>query len=128
MQLSLINLILFILASSIGAGTRFIIGNTITPINSNFPLNTLIINLCGSCLIGLVWAASQHYHGSETFKFIVIAGFLGSFTTFSTFSLDSFKLIELNHYKHLTLYLTSSVFGGILLTMVGLQIGKLVFR
>lgn len=128
MQLNLTNIILFILASSIGAGTRLLIGNKIIFINSVFPINTLLVNLCGSFLIGLLWAVSQHLDLPETIKLIFIVGFLGSFTTFSTFSLDCLKLIELNHYKHLTYYLITSVIGGILLAIFGFQISKLFFR
>lgn len=128
MQLSLTNIIFFILASSIGATSRLFISNKTIFINSVFPINTLLVNLCGSFLIGLMWSVSQHYNLPGTIKLIFIVGFLGSFTTFSTFSLDCLKLIELNYYKHLTYYLITSIIGGVLLVIAGYQISKLFFR
>jgi CrcB protein len=103
------------IGGSIGALLRYLvanIGQSWTP--SDFPLGTLIVNIAGCALIGLMTALlvgplSQH---REFLRLLVIVGVLGGFTTFSTFALDTFELLEDGRVRQAVLYIVlSNVFG-----------------
>lgn len=75
-----------------------------------FPWGTLIVNVLGSFLIGLLvaWFDSV-WQPTQEFRALLITGLLGAFTTFSTFSLDIVTLWDKNSLLPATLYITSSV-------------------
>jgi len=79
----------------IGAILRYLVGGWVQNGFSTFPVGTLAVNFIGSFLLGLIMYASE-YRGifpEETRIFLTI-GILGAFTTMSTFSYETFKLIE----------------------------------
>ena len=79
----------------LGAISRFYI-NTI--VSKNFPhtlpLATLSVNVVGSFIIGMLIALFLHYTPSETTRVFLITGFLGALTTYSTFAIESFFLLN----------------------------------
>ncbi|UNL86778.1 fluoride efflux transporter CrcB [Priestia koreensis] len=84
-----------------------------------FPYGTLFVNLLGSFLLGLITGMGV---SSGTYSFFGI-GFMGAFTTFSTFKLEN---IQLHDQKKATVsywYLGSSYIGGLLLAFIGMWIG-----
>lgn len=113
-----------------GAILRYSVGILVTRFTGQgFPYGTLAVNLIGSFLLGLlsalgakVWSADPH------FKLMVLVGFLGSFTTFSTFMADSFTLLEKRGYLLVLLNLFGSMTAGLALFAIGLALGKLVTR
>lgn len=75
-----------------------------------FPYGTLSVNILGSFIMGLAIAIfAQYWQPSEAMRVFLITGFLGAFTTFSTFSLDVVSLWERQAYLHSALYLSGSV-------------------
>ncbi|MCP5246441.1 MAG: fluoride efflux transporter CrcB [Burkholderiales bacterium] len=88
-----------------------------------FPWGTLIVNIAGSFLMGALIAVFAHmWHPSETWRLFLVTGFLGGFTTFSTFSLDIVSLYERGELLTAGLYAMASVvlsigalFGGLAL-------------
>jgi len=89
-----------------------------------FPLGTLGVNLLGSLLVGLLWSASEMLVLSQNTRLFLFIGVLGSFTTFSTFSLESFHLLRDGEYGALVLNITASVVLGIALVFAGYFLGK----
>lgn len=91
-----------------------------------FPYGTLTVNIVGSFLMGaLVILFASVWQPSETLRLLIITGFLGAFTTFSTFSLDFVTLFERQDYLASGLYVAASVvlsiaalFGGMAITRV----------
>ncbi|MEM9442484.1 MAG: fluoride efflux transporter CrcB [Pseudomonadota bacterium] len=90
-----------------------------------FPLATMIVNILGSFVMGaLVAAMALSWNASQEVRLFLAVGLLGSFTTFSTFSLDVFTLYERQAYIPLLLY----VLGSFTLSLMGLVLGLAVAR
>jgi CrcB protein len=88
-------------------------------VSSRFPYGTLFVNLLGSFLLGFIiggkWGTSLYL--------LFGTGFMGAFTTFSTFKVDSLQLAKQKEWKVLGLYLGISYLFGILFAFLGYTIG-----
>ena len=98
-----------------GTGTlmRFGISNyTQTLVGRTFPLSTLVVNCLGAFIFGLIWSlASEKGVLSPQLSSVILIGFAGAFTTFSTFS---FETIQLFKNDHIWLGLTNVFLNNIL--------------
>ena len=106
------------LGGAIGAVLRFLVGMAVP-----FPMGTLVINVLGSFLIGLVWILLAA-RGLQNWIPFVMMGLLGGFTTFSTFSLDTLRLIEAGRIMAAGSYVLASVFVSIAACGLGLWLAK----
>lgn len=85
-----------------------------------FPIGTLIANLLGAYLMGVAFAAIMHIPNiSSEMRLFITTGFLGGMTTFSTFSLEAFNLIDKQQYTVAVSHILSHVLGSILMTWLG---------
>jgi CrcB protein len=107
----------------IGALLRFLISGWIQNGVVTFPLGTLGVNFIGSFFVSLVLYLSE-YRGffSEEIRIFLTIGVLGSFTTMSTFSFESFKLLEQGEIGALSL----NVAGTLILTFLAVYLGKII--
>lgn len=82
------------IGGAVGAMGRFAVISYVAPVAGNgFPLGTLIVNVSGSFLIGVCYVVlDQKLAASPEWRLLIMTGFLGAFTTFSTFSLDALAL------------------------------------
>ena len=120
----LINLLTIGIGGFLGSVSRYLIFMLDNHLyhESEFPFGTLAVNLIGSLLIGIALGLSLKYDvmNRGTFShFIFVTGFLGAFTTFSTFSQDSFQLLLEKHYWFFIGNVLLNVAGGILLAALG---------
>lgn len=111
------------IGGALGAVARFVLGKWITSKSStSFPLGTLIINISGSFLLGFLF----HLHSNELINntnwALFATGFLGSYTTFSTFSFEAVSLFINGNRKQAILYITSSIFASIFFAWLGMTI------
>lgn len=93
--------------------------------NPAFPAATLMINLTGSFLIG--WCSSYFHESKKVptyLKSAITTGLIGSYTTFSTFCLETIQLIESGEYLKGIIYVFISLLGGLLFVNLGLKIGS----
>ena len=88
----------------------------------NFPVSTVIVNLLGSFFIGVCISLFDKSIITENTRIYTAIGLLGGFTTFSTFSMDLFNLLNKSLYVEMISYLVLSVFGGVLLFFAGYKI------
>lgn len=93
---------------------------------SNFPISTVIANLLGSFFIGYCIALFDKGIISETVRISIVVGLLGGFTTFSTFSMDLFNLINKSLYMQTATYIFVSVFFGLLFFILGYKLSNLL--
>jgi CrcB protein len=84
------------------------------------PFGTLTVNLIGSLLIGMLFAYFHlNEHLSPHLKTFLITGILGALTTYSTFAIESFFLLESGHYGHAFANMALNLFGTIFMAGVG---------
>jgi len=125
----LFNFFLVALGGSIGASTRYffyLVSKNLLS-TSNLFINTLIVNIIGSFLIGYLIVLLENKSLSQDFiKYFFIIGVLGSFTTFSAFSLETIDLIVNKKILIAFFYIFSSLFLCLLFTFVGLNFNKLI--
>tara|TARA_Y100000768_G_scaffold360631_1_gene318016 strand:- start:363 stop:740 length:378 start_codon:yes stop_codon:yes gene_type:complete len=116
------NLIIAIfLGGGCGALSRYLIIDQINKISSNsFPYGTTLVNVLGAFLIGIIYyLLISKIIINEQLKVFITIGFLGGFTTFSSFNLDFFKLIESGNIFLAIVYALASF----LITIVAFYIG-----
>ena len=115
------------LGGALGAVCRYwISGFTYKTFTGGFPLRTLIINLTGALLIGLLWGVFEMVDIPVEIKIFAFVGLLGSFTTFSTFSLETFHLLRHGAYWCAFSSIMASVILGIALVFAGFFMSKLI--
>ena len=107
------------LGGALGAVGRYLVGLSLKTA-FGFPWATMSVNILGSLLMGLVigWLSRQN-GGSDALRLFVAVGILGGFTTFSTFSMDLFTLLERRDIAATMLYLGGSLLGGLLAFIIG---------
>jgi CrcB protein len=89
----------------------------------HIPLGTFLANLVGGFLIGIaVEFFSQNVHLSPEWKLLIITGFLGGLTTFSTFSSESVQLLQSGRLGWAAALISVHVIGSILMTFLGLSL------
>ena len=123
------NFFLVALGGSIGASTRYafyLISKNLLS-TSNLFISTLVVNIIGSFLIGYLIVLLENKSLSQDFiKYFFIIGVLGSFTTFSAFSLETIDLIVNKKILIAFFYIFSSLFLCLLFTFLGLNFNKLI--
>lgn len=117
------------LGGSIGAIARYWITTLVNQLSqTNYPLGTFLVNIAGSLLIGIFYVIfAEKLSLDAQWRSLVIVGFLGAMTTFSTFSLEALLLFEQGLYNTALLYVVSSVLLCVMATYAGMQITRLIF-
>ncbi len=121
------NYLAVFIGSGLGGISRFAVSAFVGHrIVGNFPWNILSVNLIGAFLIGVISELlALKYSESLNMNYLLIAGFLGGFTTFSAFSLEGALMWMKGDYLSLGSYIFASVFGTILLVFVGMRVARL---
>lgn len=112
------------IAGALGAILRYFIGISLFT-NSVFPWATLMINLIGSFL--LAWLTTSFFKKiavSPSIASAIGTGFVGSFTTFSTLSVETVELFNNHHLVLGVIYVVISLFGGILMSLLGFRVSE----
>ena len=123
------NLLLVAIGGSIGASLRYLVYYFFK--NFLFPnyifINTLFVNIIGSFLIGyLIMILGSKNLSQDLIRYFFIIGILGSFTTFSTFSLETVELLLNKKFFIAFLYMFLSLSTCLLFTFIGLNLNKLI--
>jgi len=112
----------------LGANTRYLLGGWIAErVGTSFPVSTLVINVTGSFVIGVVLGlVIDRGIGPWWWRPLIAIGFLGSYTTFSTFSWETLQLLESGAWPWAALNIVGSVVLSLAATFVGIVIVRLI--
>ena len=109
-----------------GAVARYLVNvSPLSGVFEKFPLPTFVINVSGSFLIGfLLVLLTEKWEVSETLRMAVIVGFLGAYTTFSTFEMEIYGLAKERELTTALLYLVLSVAAGLVGIVAGVRLAR----
>ncbi len=110
-----------------GAGTLtryFVSSHSSRMIESGFPFGTTIVNVSGSFLVGFLWALMESTSISPNLRAFILIGFLGGYTTFSTYMLENLSLLRGNEMKAVITNILFSNIAGLFLVVAGFFLGR----
>jgi len=110
------------LGGGFGAMSRFGISKIID--NQNFPYATLLANVISCIILGYLLGLTMQKTIDTKMQLLLMTGFCGGFSTFSTFSAETFKLFENNQYGLALLYVASSFTICLISIWIGLKIAQ----
>jgi len=121
--------LLFIaLGGATGAVSRYLLANWAHELwEGKLPVGTLLVNMLGSFAIGVVYVLlveRQIIHAD--WRGVLMVGFLGAFTTFSTFSLETISLIEAGHIAHALAYMMGSAIICVIMAGAAIQLTRML--
>ena len=107
----------------LGANARFLLGGWVMDrMGSEFPSGTLLINVSGSLVIGLLYALMERQGAPDWVRPLIMVGFLGAYTTFSTFSLETLALAERGAWIAAVVYVAGSVAAALTAVWLGVTL------
>ncbi|MBN1525106.1 MAG: fluoride efflux transporter CrcB [Spirochaetales bacterium] len=116
------------LGGSLGALSRYFVSRFISNLfGMLFPVGTLAVNLTGSFLVGFIFVVFDKMIISDEIRVFVITGFLGAFTTFSTFALENINLFREKEIKQGMINILVSNIFGLVFAFVGIYTAGLLF-
>jgi len=111
------------LGAAVGGLCRHFISEVVAGrTTADFPWGTLLVNLAGCLAIGIAWGLCEKNQWAPVYRALVFTGFLGGFTTFSSFGLDSMRLFSGARIGTPVVYIAASNLGGLLLAWIGIVI------
>ncbi len=125
---SMINYLIIGMGGFIGAISRYAIGLWIgQKWGRSFPLGTFFINVSGSFLIGLLMSLfTERFMVNPQWRLLLVVGFLGAYTTFSTFEYETGRLVKDGEWLIASMNVVFSVFVGFLALKIGELIAKTI--
>lgn len=109
------------IGASIGAVGRWSLSLWLNKVFLFIPLGTLVANLVGGYLIGVAFALfANHPSWPAEWRLLVITGFLGGLTTFSTFSIETVSLLQQEKWLWAIMQISLHVLGSLVMTLMGL--------
>ena len=111
-----------------GAIARYLISGLVTALDGSlFPLGTLAVNLSGSLFLGFVYTIMTDKLVIDPYwRLLIAVGFIGAFTTFSTFSYETVKLMESGSFSLAFINITVSLVGGITAVYIEIVLARLL--
>lgn len=119
------NILAIACCGALGCVSRYLMASLVNRLaGPSFPYGTLAVNVIGAFLIGLIMDLSLRTTVSPVLRLALTTGFLGGFTTFSTFSYETFRLLEEGEL----LLATLNVGGSVALCLAGTWLGIIAAR
>ena len=111
------------IGGGIGSMLRYGISRVV-PYAGGFPIATFMANLISSFILGYLLAQAFRNNLSQEYRWLLMSGLCGGFSTFSTFSAENFQLMEEGAYKLMIFYVICSVVLGIAAIFAGYFLGR----
>ena len=123
----MLKIFLVFVGGGLGATSRYLLTTFLAGRIGNFPLGTLTINILGSFFMGIVVGILAGKSNLELYRLFIAVGFLGGFTTLSSFFSETLTLINAGQLYSVTV----SVFGNLVVAffacLIGLKISQIIF-
>lgn len=118
------SMLMVAMGGAVGSAMRYLTSKVMQDWLPNaFPYGTFVVNLLGCLVIGILYGLiDQNMLGNSNLKLLLITGFCGGFTTFSTFSNESLSLVQQGHLSYAVLYVGGSVCLGMMMVLIGIKL------
>lgn len=113
-----------------GANTRYIVGGWVQQRwGAGFPYGTFVINVTGCFILGLFATLAMRFAWNEHWRLLIAIGFVGAYTTFSTFEYETLRLlIEGTRWKAAAANVLGSAVAGLLAAYLGVVVARVAMR
>ena len=115
------------LGGGIGSMCRYAFAILLHPWAKTYPLGTLAANLVSCVLLGIFLGASEKQWMDTYWKLLLMTGFCGGFSTFSTFSAEQFTMLQEGHLQTMLIYLVISIIMGLFCITLGYKTSTYLF-
>jgi len=121
-------LLLICLGGAVGTGARYLLGGLVVRwVGADFPYGTLLINVLGSFLVGLVQQVGlSTLLIPDTLRLVLTIGVMGGFTTYSSFSYETLKLVEAGSWVGAAVYVALTTALCLGCCALGLSLGRVL--
>ena len=121
--------LLIAIGGALGSVARYAVGSTvINRMGTRFPYGTFVINLTACLIIGFFLAAAdQRTEVNPAWRFLIPIGFVGAYSTFSTFEWETFVHLQTGDFLVAALYVSLSVLLGLLAVWLGVVLARVTF-
>lgn len=125
MSESTLRILWIAVGGALGSVLRFLISGWVQQSILLFPLGTMVVNILGCLLIGLLSIVLLESQVDPVIRTGILIGLLGGFTTFSSFTHDTLRLAEARQFGLASLNVVGSVLCCLLATFLGMQLGRM---
>lgn len=123
----MIRIAIVALGGALGAVARYLLGGWVAARwGSTFPVGTLVINVTGAFLLGVVATLTTDRFSAPQARLLLGVGFLGAYTTFSTFTYETLQLLSEGSFSAAALNVAGSLVLGLLAVWLGVVVARLV--
>lgn len=117
------------LGGFLGANARYVLGSWVgQKWGTAFPYGTFVINVTGCFILGLFQTLALHFAWSDSWRLLIAVGFVGAYTTFSTFEYETLQLAADGVWPRVMGNILGSVLLGFLAAYVGVVMARLLMR
>ncbi len=118
------SMLMVAMGGAVGSAMRYLTSKVMQDwLPNSFPYGTFAVNLLGCLVIGILYGlVDQNILGNNNLKLLLITGFCGGFTTFSTFSYETLSLVQQGHLSYAVLYVGGSVCLGMIMVLIGIKL------
>jgi CrcB protein len=121
--------LLIAIGGALGSIARYLVGSTVSNrMGTRFPYGTFVINLTACLIIGFFLAAvERRTEVNPALRFLIPIGFVGAYSTFSTFEWETFVHLQTGDFLIAALYVSLSILLGLLAVWAGVVVARFVF-